>query len=106
MLEWCKQVGVYSLGNRKGWTRDHKISVTEAIRNNYDPYYIRHPLNCELMSFDKNNKKKGRSSIAYSELVAMVDEYEALERLAAYGAARRNRTDDLPLTKRMLCQLS
>ena len=61
-----------------GYTRDHKVSVNEAIKNNYDPYYIKHPLNCELMSFNDNNKKKTKSSISYDELVKKVDEYEKI----------------------------
>lgn len=62
--------------NPNGITRDHKISVNEAIRNNYDPYYIKHPLNCELMRFDENNKKKTKCSITYEELIKLVLEYE------------------------------
>lgn len=61
--------------NPNGLSRDHKISVSDAIKNNYDPFYITHPLNCELMPHQKNNKKKSKSSITYSELVKLVDEY-------------------------------
>lgn len=75
-LDWCREVGAYSLQNTKGWTRDHKVSVTEAIRRNLDPYYIKHPLNCEMMTFSRNNKKKGASSISYEDLVAAVDAYD------------------------------
>lgn len=63
--------------NPNGVTRDHKVSINEAIRNNYDPYYIKHPLNCELMVFDENNKKKTNSSITYKELVLLVDDYDS-----------------------------
>jgi len=62
--------------NPKGLSRDHKISVYESIKNNYDPYYITHPLNCELMTMEQNNKKKTNSSITYSELKQLIDEYE------------------------------
>jgi len=68
---------MWSYSNTNGLTRDHKISVNEAIRNNYDPYYIKHPLNCELMSWKKNNKKKTKSSITYSKLKQLVDAYDA-----------------------------
>ena len=62
--------------NPNGITRDHKLSVNHAIRNNYDPYYIKHPLNCELMTFKENNSKKTNSSITYKELVRIVNEYD------------------------------
>lgn len=62
--------------NINGLTRDHKVSVNEAIRNNYDPYYIKHPLNCESMLFSDNNKKNTKSSISYEELVRIVAEFE------------------------------
>lgn len=66
----------HNKSNPNGITRDHRISVNKAIRNNYDPYYIRHPLNCELMFFDENNRKKTKCSISYEELILLVDEYE------------------------------
>lgn len=81
-LTLLKQRGWFSLGGRAGrWnisglSRDHRVSVTEAIANNYDPYYITHPLNCELMPHTENNKKKTKSSISYSELKRLVDEYD------------------------------
>lgn len=62
--------------NPNGMTRDHRVSVNEAIRNNYDPYYIKHPINCELMLFNDNNKKNTKSSITYTELVKLVDAFE------------------------------
>lgn len=65
-----------SLTNPNGVTRDHKVSVNDAIRNNYDPYYIKHVLNCELMLFDENNKKNTKSSITYTELVNLVDAFD------------------------------
>ena len=65
-----------NITNPNGITRDHKVSVNDAIRNNYDPYYIKHPMNCQLMFFDENNKKKTNSSITYDELVRLVDDYD------------------------------
>lgn len=62
--------------NPNGITRDHKVSVNDAIKNGYDPYYIKHPMNCELMFFNENNKKKTNSSITYEELVKLVDDYD------------------------------
>lgn len=63
--------------NPNGYSRDHKISVYEAIHNNYDPYYIKHVMNCELMLFNENNKKKTHSSLTYEELIRIVNEYDA-----------------------------
>lgn len=62
--------------NPNGVTRDHRVSINEAIRNGYDSYYIKHPLNCELMLFSENNRKKHNSSMTYAELVRMVDKWE------------------------------
>lgn len=62
--------------NPNGLSRDHKVSVNEALQNNYDPFYITHPLNCELMPHKQNNTKKSKSSISYAELVKIVNDYE------------------------------
>lgn len=59
-----------------GISRDHKVSVRDSIINNYDPYYIKHPLNCELMTHDENQRKGTKSSMSYDELVKLVDDYE------------------------------
>jgi len=80
-LSLIVEYGWHSYGGRfnynpNGITRDHKVSVNEAIRNNYDPFYIKHPLNCELMRFEENNKKKTKSSVSYEDLILLVDEYE------------------------------
>ena len=79
-----KQYGWYSNGvnspkNINGITRDHKVSVNEAIEKEYDPYYITHPLNCELMPWRENIDKHTNSSITYEELVEMVDKYDGGE---------------------------
>lgn len=73
-----KKYGMRSKTNPNGVTRDHRISVNEAIRNGYDPYYIRHPLNCELMLFKENNRKNVQSSITYEELVKQIKEYDRM----------------------------
>ncbi len=76
-LDWCETVGSFdSKLNPNGWVRDHKVSVSAAIRNGYEPFYITHPLNCELMTGRENSKKKDSCSIAYADLVQQVDEYE------------------------------
>ena len=76
-----KEYGWYSPGNRgpknnNGVSRDHKVSVHDALKNDYDPFYITHPLNCELMLHSDNKKKYYRSSLTYEELIILVDEYE------------------------------
>lgn len=48
-LDSLKNVGFRSKENLNGYTRDHTVNVNEAIKNNYDPYYITHVMNCELM---------------------------------------------------------
>lgn len=73
-----RQHGMRSKDNINGVTRDHKVSVNEAIIHGYDPYYIKHPLNCELMLFGANAKKHAKSSITYDELVRQVNEYDRM----------------------------
>lgn len=63
--------------NINGVSRDHRVSVSEALKNNYDPYYIKHPLNCELMLHSENQKKSTTSSLTYEELVKMVDDFDS-----------------------------
>ena len=65
--------------NKNGITRDHRISINEAIKNDYDPYYIKHPLNCELMFMYENNKKNINSSMSYLELIRQIEEYEKIK---------------------------
>ena len=48
---WYSQGGRKKTKNTNGIVRDHKVSVSEAIKHGYDPYYISHPLNCELMIY-------------------------------------------------------
>lgn len=82
-LSWIEEIGWFSQGgnnnapyNPSGLSRDHKVSVFEAHKNRYDPYYISHPVNCEIMLHSDNNKKKTRSSITYDELRSLVDAYD------------------------------
>ena len=69
-----RRVGLYHpKKNVEGLSRDHRVSVNEAIKNNYDPFYIKHPLNCEIMTQRANSSKKGKNSITYEELKRLVD---------------------------------
>jgi hypothetical protein len=94
-ISLLKKYGWYSPGNRgpknnEGVSRDHRISVRDAVKNNYDPYYITHPLNCELMQHKFNKKKYTSSSLSYDVLVNLVNEYEM---------ARSSGTDPHPLVE-------
>jgi hypothetical protein len=81
-ISLIEQYGWYSPGNKNkkknnnGVSRDHRISINEAIKNNYDPYYITHPLNCELMLHSVNKKKYTKSSLKYEELVKLINNYD------------------------------
>jgi hypothetical protein len=73
--------GWYSTGptqtiKRSGLSKDHKISICDALINGYDQYYISHPLNCELMLHSDNKIKGTRSSITYTELVESINEFD------------------------------
>jgi len=72
-----KTHGMWSPTNTNGLTRDHRVSVNDSIKNNYDPYYITHPLNCELMPWNQNMIKRTDSSITYEQLVILVNEYDS-----------------------------
>ena len=83
-LELLKNIGWVSFGGKRGGTknleglsRDHKVSVSNAKKYGYDPYYISHPCNCELMTMPSNNKKNSNSSITYEDLKILVDSYDA-----------------------------
>ena len=73
---WYGPGGRSKKWNLNGISRDHKISVNEAIKNDYDPYYIKHMLNCELMLQTENNTKKTKSTISYSDLITAITEYD------------------------------
>lgn len=76
-LRLITELGFWSPKNRNGIVRDHRVSVNEAIKHGHDPYYIKHPLNCEIMDWQSNNKKKTQSSLSFCELVKLVNEYDA-----------------------------
>lgn len=75
-IGWYSPRGKSGKWNPDGLSRDHKVSVSDAIKNQYDEFYITHPLNCELMPHSKNAKKKHKSSLTFEELKNIVDEYE------------------------------
>ena len=73
-----EEYGMRSKSNPDGVVRDHRISVADAIKQNYDPYYIRHPINCKLMLHRDNSKKHTTSSITYDKLIEEVNEWDQL----------------------------
>lgn len=89
-LEEISTVGWYAPSrtvdrNITGLVRDHRVSVAEAIRNNYDPYYITHPLNCEIMRQSSNSSKNSKSSVSYEDLKEAVDLVEGRNRRPPAG---------------------
>ena len=84
-IDELNRVGFVSFGGKRGGelnldglSRDHKVSVSYAIKNKCDPYYITHPLNCELMPHKRNKKKHGECSITYDELVSTIKSYDTI----------------------------
>lgn len=90
-----------SATNLQGLSQDHRLSLSEAFHQQYDPYYITHPVNCELIAYELNCKKSKRSSISYEQLVQEVQAYDArfkkgpASALTTIGGSTRNRTEDL-----------
>lgn len=61
--------------NMKGVSRDHRLSIIEAINQRIDPYYVSHPANCELILQTSNASKHSKSSISKEELFKRVEEW-------------------------------
>ena len=82
-LELLNQIGFYApkgksgKWNPNGLSRDHKVSVSEACKFDYDPYYMTHPINCDLMPHTDNLKKFTSSSLSYARLIELVNEYDS-----------------------------
>lgn len=86
-LDYIRSVGFFSNRNSKtrksnpyGLSRDHKVSINDAIKFHYDPYYISHIMNCEVITQKANSSKGPKSSLSYDELVRLVDEYDNQQR--------------------------
>ena len=62
--------------NPKGLSRDHRVSITDALVNGYDPYYISHPMNCSIITQKENVIKRTSSAITYEDLVEFVKNYD------------------------------
>ena len=77
-IGWYAPRGKSGNWNPHGLSRDHKVSVSDAIKNNYNPYYITHVMNCQLITQTDNRQKRHRSSLTYEELVILVDNYDNL----------------------------
>lgn len=61
--------------NLYGVSRDHIFSVSEALKQKIDPYYISHPANCELLLQSNNVAKYTRCGITFEELKYKVDKW-------------------------------
>lgn len=73
---WYSPKGKSGKWNPTGLSKDHIISVKDAVFNNYDPYYISHLMNCQLITHKENNEKKTTSLITYNELINKVNAYD------------------------------
>lgn len=86
-LDNLNKVGFYAPGGKSGaWnvdglSRDHRVSVADAIKFGYNSYYITHPVNCELMTQLKNDQKNAKSSISYETLIKLVTAYDATNKV-------------------------
>lgn len=78
-LELIEQHGWYAAANRgknlNGISRDHRVSVKDGFQHGYDPYYISHPINCQLMRHQDNQKKRAKSSVSFDDLVREIEEW-------------------------------
>lgn len=92
-LEQINQIGWVSFRgknyNPNGLSRDHKISISDAKKYGYDPYYISHQCNCSIILQKDNNKKNQKSSITYEQLVHDVIKFNTL-----WGEAGNRTLDD------------
>jgi hypothetical protein len=75
-LEMLTRIGFKNRQNLNGIVRDHKVSIADAKKYRYDPYYISHVMNCQLITAYDNLRKNSKASISYEELVKLVDEYD------------------------------
>lgn len=71
-LELLSVYGFYKAKNRgnnpNGLTRDHMFSISNGLRLGVAPEKIRHPANCQLLTYADNLKKHSKSSISLEEL--------------------------------------
>lgn len=77
-LGWYSPKGKSGKWNPDGMSRDHKVSIADAIKFGHDRFYITHPMNCDLIPHKINNMKKSKSSITYEELKFLVDTFESV----------------------------
>ena len=61
--------------NLKGVSRDHIFSVSNAVQQGIDPYYISHPANCKLLLQSENASKSDNSLITIDELINKVNDW-------------------------------
>lgn len=61
--------------NLYGVSRDHIFSVSEALKQKIDPYYISHPANCKLLLHSDNVSKFSKCDITFEELKDKVEKW-------------------------------
>ena len=94
-FELINKMGWYNAKtNSNGLTMDHKVSVNESLENGYDSFYIKHPLNCELMPWLENKRKNNNSSMRYSDLVRMVNEWESIYKTWDFEKSRWRKPEE------------
>ena len=61
--------------NLGGVSRDHMFSINQAFIAKIDPYYISHPVNCQLLLHSDNSSKHSKCSITKEELMERVNRW-------------------------------
>ncbi len=62
--------------NKKGYTRDHILSIYDGFNQKISPKIIKHPANCQLILHFTNSKKNKKSEITYNELINKIKLWE------------------------------
>lgn len=74
-LKELERIGWYNADNPNGMSRDHMVSISYGWKHDIDPRIIRHPANCELLTYNKNHDKSWRSSISLRELIQKIKKW-------------------------------
>jgi predicted transcriptional regulator len=79
-LDLIKKYGWYRAKNNGnnlfGVSRDHMYSISEGFKKGIDPYYISHPVNCELILQSDNSKKRTKCSITLNILKQAAQDWD------------------------------
>lgn len=58
--------------NKKGYTRDHVLSIYDGFKIGINPLIIKHPANCKLMLHAENSRKNKKSKIKEKKLLKKI----------------------------------